>query len=167
MSVTSRASTTTQRIHAGPADQYVKLAFDGQTEFPTEAGETLVIAWISSDAFPARVAADALRKSLIDATRGTSAWDAAVEAALAWLLRPPLVRVRADRHPAGEPADVTERHVFAAPLVGDLGLVYIAGFHTEEGELVSVEVAKDPASAVDLNFRELKIWTVVPKVEHR
>jgi hypothetical protein len=166
MSVTSRTSTTPQTIPAGPTDQYVKLDFGGVTEVPTDAGRTLVVAWVSSDAFPPRLTADTLRQKVIDATQGSTAWNAAVEAALLFLLRPPLVKFRAVRPFGGDLHNETERWVSAAPLITDLGISYIAEFNVEkDGDLVSVEIAKSDKATV-LNFRELKIDTIVPKEKY-
>lgn len=166
MSVTSRTTTANQTIPVGPNSEYVKLSFQGVTEFPTDAGRTLVIAWVSSDAFPPKATAETLRQTVIDAAQGSTAWNAAVEAALLFLLRPPLVKFRAVRPSEGDPHNATERSTVNAPLVTDSGLVYIAEFNVEQdGDLVSVEIAKD-AKAVALNFRELKVITIVPKVKY-
>ena len=167
MSVTTRADSTPQTIPAGPADQYVKLSFDGVSEFPTAAGRTLVVAWVSSDAWPHKATAETVRQKVIDATQGGTAWNAAVEEALKFLLRPPLLKFRADRHLPGKPSDWTERWVLAAPFVTDLGMGYIAEFDCDDGMLVSVEIAKDPAKAVVLDFRELKVETIIQKVDYR
>lgn len=167
MSVTSRSDTAKQTIPAGPLTDWVKLKFGGVTEFPTEAGRTLVVAWVSSDAFPHKAAAEQLRDALIAAQRGSTGWTALVEESLKFLLRPPLIRFRADRHMPGAGGDWTERDVRNAPLISDAGLVYMAEFDCDEGELVSVEVGKDPDRAVDLNFREIKIITLVPQIDYR
>lgn len=165
-SVTSKSSQAVQRIPVGPSDQFVKLEFQGQTEFPADPGYTLVMAWFSSDVFPPTVTAKALSKKVVDAERGTGTWNAAIEAALVFLLNPPLVKLQADRHDPDDPSDTTERHVAMAPFVNDLGFGYIALFNVKEGMVVSVEMAKDPVKAVDLNMRELKIITLVDKVKY-
>lgn len=167
MSITTRADSTLQTIPKGVSNQYVKLAFDGQTEFPTDAGRTLVVLWVSSDDFPHKVTAERLKKTMIDAINGSTEWNKAVEAALVFLLDPPVIKIRSDRHMDGAESDWTERVAIAIPLVSDLGLVYVAEFECKDEMLVSVEMAKDPSKAMPLNYREIKIVTIEPRQVYR